>query len=113
LFVLLKKYIPTGINLTGGTFEDLEQKISDGIPVVVWTTVTFTVPTEKQWVVWDTPSGPVKVTFQEHTVLLVGYDEKHVYVNDPLGGKKSFKIKKQQFIASWEALGKQALSYTK
>jgi uncharacterized protein YvpB len=42
---------------------------------------------------------------------MVGYDEKHVYVNDPLSGKKNVKIEKQQFIASWEALSRQALSY--
>jgi uncharacterized protein YvpB len=51
------------------------------------------------------------VTFQEHTVLLVGYDENHVYVNDPRQGIKNLKVKKDQFLSSWEALGGQALSY--
>jgi uncharacterized protein YvpB len=41
----------------------------------------------------------------------VGYDQKHVYVNDPLSNLKKYKIEKQQFLESWKALGKQALSY--
>lgn len=111
LFDLLEKYIPTAEDLTRGSFEELEQKVSDGIPVLVWTTIRFTIPSEKQWVIWDSPLGPIKTTFQEHTVLLVGYDENHVYVNDPLSGKKQYQIEKKQFIATWEAMGRQALSY--
>lgn len=111
LFILLKKYIPSGQDLTGESFEAIEQKLYEGIPVIVWTTVSFTVPSNEQWVVWDSPNGLVKATFKEHSVLLVGYDEEHVYVNDPLSGLKKFKVEKQQFIASWEAMGKQALSY--
>lgn len=112
LFVLLKKYIPTGVDLTESSFGELEQQVANGIPVLAWTTVNFTVPLENQWVEWDSPLGPVKTTFQEHTVLIVGYDEKHIYVNDPLSGKEKYQIEKEQFIATWEALGKQALSYT-
>lgn len=113
LYDLLHAYIPTAVDLTGGSFDELEQYVSDGVPVLVWTTIRNTAPTDKQWVVWDSPLGPIKTTFQEHTVLLVGYDEQHVYVNDPLSGKKQYKVEKEQFIASWEALGKQALTYTK
>lgn len=109
---LLLKYIPSGVDLTGRSFDELERQVSAGIPVLVWTTVSFTVPSDNQWVVWNTSIGPIRTTFQEHTVLLVGYDDKNVYVNDPLSGRKQLKIEKERFIASWEALGKQALSYT-
>lgn len=111
LFHLLHKYIPTGIDLTGRPFEELEKKVSDGIPVLVWTTTTFTVPKQNQWLTWDSPSGPVRATMLEHTVLLVGYDEQHVYVNDPLSGRQKVRIEKQQFIETWQIMGKQALSY--
>lgn len=112
LFELLIKYIPTGIDFTGKDFDELERQISDGIPVLVWTTVSYTKPSEKQWMVWDSPLGPIRTTFQEHTVLLVGYDQDHVFINDPLINKKGIKVEKNQFIESWEAMGKQALSYT-
>lgn len=111
LFELLIKYIPTGIDFTGKDFDELEQQVSDGFPVLVWTTVSYTKPSEKQWMVWDSPLGPIRTTFQEHTVLLVGYDNDHVFINDPRKNQKGIKVDKKQFIESWEALGKQALSY--
>jgi len=111
LFELLVKYIPTGVDLTGKEFEVLESKVADGIPVIVWTTVSYSVPSKQQWQVWDSPLGPVKATFQEHTVLLVGYDQDHVYINDPRVNKKAIKVDKERFIKSWEAMGKQSLAY--
>jgi len=111
LYELLEAYVPTAVDLTGSDFETLERQVAKGIPVVVWTTVRMEVPAESQWVVWDTPIGPIKTTFQEHAVLLVGYDEDHVYVNDPWTGEAKVKVNKAQFIETYEALGKQALSY--
>jgi uncharacterized protein YvpB len=110
LFDLLATYIPSALDLTGGFFQDLEQQIAQGIPVMVWTTVRYEVP--DKWVEWDTPAGPIRTTFQEHAVLLVGFDEENVYVNDPLKNRKNVKINKAQFTASWKAMGQQALSYT-
>ncbi|WP_442603849.1 C39 family peptidase [Paenibacillus sp. KN14-4R] len=111
LLPLMLKYEPTSFDLTGRPFADYEAQIAKGNPVLIWTTIDFKEP--NNWVVWDTPIGPIKTTFYEHAVLLVGYDEENVYVNDPLGGKASIKINKEQFLGSWEALGKQGLSYTK
>jgi uncharacterized protein YvpB len=111
LFELLKTYIPTGIDLTRESFDKVERQILDGIPAVVWTTIDYRVPQE--WVIWDTPIGPIRTTFMEHAVLLVGVDEEFVYVNDPLRSKAKQKIPKDQFVATWEAMGRQALSYMK
>jgi uncharacterized protein YvpB len=107
----LQTYFPDAVNLTGRDFEDLERVVSGGDPVMVWTTVSFNVPKEHQWYVWDSPHGKVRATFQMHTVLLVGYDQNYVYVNDPQTGAKAKKIDKNRFIATWEAMGKQAVAY--
>jgi uncharacterized protein YvpB len=56
--------------------------------------------------------GDVRATFQEHAVLLVGYDKDHVYLNDPLSGQKQLQLEKSTFLPSWEALGKQAITYS-
>lgn len=111
LLDLLVRYIPAGEDLTGKPFERLERQISGDVPVVVWTTIDFEEPEE--WVVWDTPIGPLQTTFMEHAVLLVGYDADSVYVNDPRTGKSKVKIEKTQFVKSWEAMGRQAISYRK
>jgi len=109
LLDLLRQYIPSGIDLTGEPFDKLERQISDGFPVIAWTTINFQVP--DRWVVWDSPAGQVRTTFMEHAVLLVGYDKDYVYVNDPYTGKAALPVGKEQFIASWQAMGGQALSY--
>ncbi|MCR8633574.1 C39 family peptidase [Paenibacillus radicis (ex Xue et al. 2023)] len=111
LFELQKQYIPKAVDLTGQPFEKLEQQLREGIPSVVWTTIDYRVP--EKWNVWDTPIGPIQTTFMEHAVLLVGFDEQNVYVNDPLSGQAKIKIDKGQFLETWEVMGKQALSYLK
>ncbi|MEF3310174.1 C39 family peptidase [Paenibacillus sp. GYB004] len=110
LLPTLKEYVPTAIDMTGMEFDAIERQIAEGLPVVIWTTINF--QETQKWVEWDTPIGPIKTTFMEHAVLLVGYDEENVYVNDPYSGKKSLKLNKEQFLGTWNALGKQALSYT-
>ncbi|MDF2668769.1 MAG: hypothetical protein K0R67_1075 [Paenibacillus sp.] len=107
---LLHSYIPSAVDLTGSSYEALEEQLAAGIPLVVWTTINYAVPAE--WVEWHTTDGTkIVTTFMEHAVLLVGYDETNVYVNDPLGGKNR-AIEKNRFIEVWEVMGKQALSYT-
>jgi uncharacterized protein YvpB len=108
---LLNRYLPgKAIDLTGSSFSDILHYVSIGKPVIVWTTQTFA-PTN-EWVTWQSPSGPVKTTFDEHCVLLVGYDmdKKVVYINDPMGGIPAKEISLQPFQESWEQLGKQAVS---
>jgi uncharacterized protein YvpB len=111
LIHLLKKYIPTAVDLTGKPFDVLESKIAEGIPVEVWTTIDYI--ENVQWTEWDTSIGPIRATFSEHAVLLVGYDKDNVYVNDPLSGKSKFKVNKALFIRTWEMMDKQAISYEK
>jgi uncharacterized protein YvpB len=109
LFDLLHEYIPSAVDLTGSSFDELERRLSAGVPVVAWTTIGYTAP--ERWVSWDSPAGPVRTTFNEHAVLLVGYDKDTVYVNDPLSGMAKTPVDKEQFLQTWEAMGKQALSY--
>lgn len=111
LLPLLEQYIPEAVNMTGQVFSSLEDHIAKGIPVIVWTTVDFSKPADDQWVTWNSPKGPFQTTFKEHTVLLVGYDQQNVYVNDPRQGTQNVKVNKEQFIQSWIALGRQAITY--
>jgi uncharacterized protein YvpB len=111
LYELEQAYIPKAVDLTNQPFTKLEQQLREGIPSVVWTTINFQVP--DKWTAWDTPIGPIQTTFMEHAVLLVGFDQQFVYVNDPLSGQANVKIDKTQFMQTWEAMGRQALSYNK
>ncbi|MBO9609151.1 MAG: C39 family peptidase [Paenibacillaceae bacterium] len=109
--VLDAVYQPGSLDLTGAAdFAVLEQTIAQGKPVIVWTTETLA-PTD-EWVAWRTSSGEeVAATFRIHAVLLTGYDERYVYVNNPLTGQKDQEADKSAFIAAWEQLGRQALTF--
>lgn len=111
LLPLMRLYVREAIDMTGSSFDQLERQVAAGYPVIVWSTIDFSIP--ETWVTWESPNGPVRTTFAEHTVLLVGYDDANVYVNNPATGKKNEAIDKDQFIKSWKAMGQQALSYKK
>jgi uncharacterized protein YvpB len=111
LFELLQDYVSDAVNLTGESWDELEYYVSEGFPVIVWTSISFTPIAASDWVSWDSPTGTVKTTFKQHAALMVGYDEDYVYLNDPQTGRKNMKMNKQSFIQTWEAMDRQALSY--
>lgn len=98
-------------DLTGLPFTDILSVVAHGTPVMVWTTATFK-PTS-MWETWNSKEGIVRATMEEHAVLLVGYDQTQLFVNDPLNGTKAVPVNRQQFIAAWEQLGKQAVTIKK
>jgi uncharacterized protein YvpB len=111
IFDLATKYVGNkAVNLTNSPFDDLLKKVGRGIPVWVITTNNYepTVPFEK----WDTQQGTIFITYSEHSVVITGYDQNYIYVNDPYG-YKNMKIDKWQFIVSWEEMGKQAIAIEK
>ncbi|WP_018132228.1 C39 family peptidase [Effusibacillus pohliae] len=107
---MLNSILPNGAeDLTGRPFDEILGRVAAGKPVIVWTTVDFQ-PTSG-WVKWQGPNGPVKATFDEHAVLLVGYDDQHVFVNDPLDGSAGKAVDRNSFTTAWEQLGKQAVTF--
>ncbi|GAM15657.1 C39 family peptidase [Mesobacillus selenatarsenatis] len=104
-------YLPGKIqDLTGEEFNEVEKHVKDGRPVWVLVPSTFAVVPEKHWETWDTKKGKEKITYKWHSVLVTGFDNNNVYVNDPLGDKND-KLSKKEFIAGWEQFGKQAITY--
>jgi uncharacterized protein YvpB len=111
LTALLEQKLPgRAINLTNQPFEIVLQHVGKGYPVVVWTTLDYGLP--KKWEIWKHGQEVIKVPLDLHAVVLVGYDENFVYINDPLTVKKQVKVNKNRFLASWKALGSRAVSYS-
>jgi len=107
---LVEKYLPNrSVNLTGYSFQETLQQVNDGKPVVVWTTGDYLQP--NRWEEWEHNNKTIKTPLDLHAVVLVGYDDKNVYVNDPLSGKKQHQVSKNTFIKSWQALKKRSVSY--
>jgi len=107
---LLRRYVQErAVNLTGASYPQLLDSVAAGHPVVIWTTGDFQLPTE--WESWHKDGKKVVAPFDEHAVLLVGYDGRYAYVNDPLTGVKQQRVAHAALKKSWEALGRQAVSY--
>ncbi|HWO74878.1 MAG TPA: C39 family peptidase [Bacillus sp. (in: firmicutes)] len=109
---LINQYLEgKAINLTNMPFSSLLTHVGKGFPIVIWTTGDYKLP--NRWESWDHQGKTIKTPLDLHVVVLVGYDQENVYLNDPLSGVKQAKVNKEQFIQSWEALEKRAVSYKK
>ncbi|TWE01019.1 uncharacterized protein YvpB [Neobacillus bataviensis] len=110
VFQLASRYTNV-IDLTGNSFDVIIKQLSKGKPVWVITTSTFDTVPSSQWRTIQTPTGPIRMTFHEHSVLLTGYDQNYVYFNDPLANIKNRKVSRTAFIRGWEQFGRQAITY--
>ncbi|SFL53383.1 Uncharacterized protein YvpB [Paenibacillus sp. 1_12] len=109
---LLNEILPgQAVDLTGQAFERIVDVLNDHKPIIVWTNEHFS--TETEWVTWDSDSGPIRATWNEHVVLLVGIDTDYVYLNDPSDGTAAKVVNKDDFIESWLEMGSQAVTYSR
>lgn len=107
---LMEQYLPNRtVNLTGKEFNQTLSHVQNKKPVIIWTTGDFKAP--DRWEAWKHKGDIIKTPLDLHVVVLVGYEPNYLYVNDPLTGKKAQRIEMKAFLDSWEALGKQALTY--
>lgn len=111
---LAEKYLPGKIkDVTGQTIESVYSLIDSGSPVWVITNSTFAPLPESEFTVWDTNSGKVKITYNEHSVLIVGYDGESIFINDPLADKGYKSIPRNGFEQAWVQMGSQAIGVLK
>ncbi|MFJ1106918.1 C39 family peptidase [Bacillus sp. RA(2023)] len=114
LFQLAKKYLPNkAVDLTGKSIEELYKSVKAGQPVVMITNATFAPLDEDEFTTWETNSGDVSITYNEHCVVLVGYDKEFVYIRDPLSDSLDVKVPRENFEKAWIQMGSQAISYVK
>ncbi|WP_425509549.1 C39 family peptidase [Virgibacillus ihumii] len=97
------------VDLTGKSAETLFKYVAKGMPVWVITT-TNSVPVNN-FQTWNTPSGKIQVTFSVHSVVVTGFDEDYVYINNPYGYKNQ-RVSKEDFVAAWKQMGSQAVTIT-
>lgn len=114
LFQLAKKYLPNrAVDLTGKSIEEMYKSVKAGKPVVMITNATFALLDEDEFTTWKTNSGDVSITYNEHCVVLVGYDKESVYIRDPLDDSLDVKVPREDFEKAWVQMGSQAISYVK
>lgn len=109
---LAETYLPGRIiDLTGESIESVYNMIENSSPVWVITNSRFSQLPESEFTTWQTASGEIQITYREHSVLVVGYDENNVYLNDPLADQPYTAVPRDSFEESWIQMGKQAISY--
>ncbi|WP_394233785.1 C39 family peptidase [Niallia oryzisoli] len=109
---LAESYLPDRIvDLTGQSIDSVYQMIRNGSPVWVIVNSRFNSLPEDEFQEWETESGDVQITYREHSVVVVGYDEDTVYINDPLAEEPYTAISRENFEAAWVQMGQQAVSY--
>lgn len=107
---LAKKYVGERVqDLTGSEPEVIYEHIAKGLPVWVITTTTFQPVSNFQ--TWQTHEGEIQISYSVHSVAVTGYDENHVYVNNPYG-EKNQKVGKASFEEAWIQMGRQAVVIT-
>lgn len=107
---LVNQYMPGhAVNLTKKPFQEILNHVGNGYPTLVWTTGDYRLP--DRWESWIHQNKTIKTPLDLHAVVITGYDQQNVYLNDPLSGKKDVKVNKKQFEASWKALQSRAISY--
>ncbi|WP_234705812.1 C39 family peptidase [Bacillus mycoides] len=112
LFQLAKKYLPNkAVDLTGKSIEEIYKSVKAGHPVVMITNATYAPLDEDEFTTWETNSGDVSITYNEHCIVLVGYDKESVYIRDPLDDSLDVKVPRGKFEQAWVQMGSQAISY--
>ncbi|HSV96129.1 MAG TPA: C39 family peptidase [Spirochaetota bacterium] len=109
LLRMLELFFPgRAVNLTDEPWEKIEAHLAGGVPVVIWGTIKM-LPM-KPTLTWKTPAGD---SFQwrgnEHAMTMVGFDDTHVFVNDPYTGRLEI-YRKELFIDRWRSMFSQAIS---
>lgn len=111
VFELAQKYMGHNvIDLTGRDITDIYRAVSKGSPVWVITNATFTPLAGSEFQTWHTNAGDIQITYHEHSVVIVGYDEENVYINDPLADSPNSAVPRTAFEQAWEQMGKQAIT---
>jgi len=103
---LLRDYgLPAG-GLKGLSLDDLRSEIAAGRPVIVWIIYGITNGYPMNYTASD--GETTVVAPNEHTVIVIGYDESSITVLD---GAWVYQRSIEQFMSSWEVLGNMAVIY--
>jgi uncharacterized protein YvpB len=112
VYELAQKYIQDrAVNLSGQDIKMVYQFINNGVPVWVIVNTRFQKLPSSEFRIWNTNRGKLAITYREHSVLVTGYDNQYIYVNDPLYSRKNRVVSRKNFEAAWVQMGKQAISY--
>ena len=95
------------VDLTGQNFTVMLKELASGNPCWVITTTSMQPDLIEE--IWETPDGTVRVNWMLHSVVVTGYDDESVYINDPYGYTQNVPYDRKGFEAAWKLMGSQAV----
>lgn len=103
-------YKPGIINATGQSLDEILEIVSEGRPVMVWSSMNLAVPYVSRTWIHKASGQKIKWIANEHALVVVGFNQNQVIVSDSLnGGIKYFN--RSTFENRYKAYGKRALYY--
>lgn len=108
---LAEQYVgDKAIDLTTIDFKDLLYFVEQGSPVWIIINSTYKPLGDNYFEMWHTPSGIVKITKRLHAVIITGFTDESIYINDPLYRGLNKKVNRSAFQLAWEQMGSQAMT---
>jgi uncharacterized protein YvpB len=111
IYNLLTNYTDLALDITGCDFDDLLYFLGNGMPVWVVTNSTYRELPSSEFRYWNLDTGTIRITYRDHSVLAVGYDQNYIYINDPLGSADW--VTRENFRKAWVQMGSQAVTIVK
>lgn len=96
------------VDLTGQSFTMLLKELASGNPC--WVIATTTMGPDLVASTWNTADGDIVVNWALHSVLVTGYDDEHIYLNDPYGYERNVACDRDGFEKAWKLMGSQAVT---
>lgn len=91
---------------TGLSWDEVRTEVSEGRPVIVWVIGSIWAGTPRDY---ETEDGEVvTVANNEHTMIVIGYDQQRVHLIDALTGY-TITHTIDNFLTSWAVLGNMAI----
>ncbi len=109
---MVEDYCPGRVeDLTGKELLLLLKNIDEGRPVMLWATIGMSpVSYKNSWII-NRQGTVFSWPGNEHALLLIGYDQESVYLNDPYTGREQ-KYPRTLVEKRYDTLGRQAVSIT-
>ena len=95
------------VDLSGQNFTVILKELASGNPV--WVITTTSMQPDMLEEVWETAEGTIRVNWMLHSVVLTGYNDKSVFINDPYGYTQNVPYDRADFEAAWKLMGSQAV----
>lgn len=96
------------VDLTGQSFTTVLKEVADGNPCWIITTTSMTPETMPE--TWQTAEGTVEINWALHSVVVTGFDDESVYINDPYSYSPNTGYNRDDFERAWKLMGSQAVA---